>query len=643
MTLVWVFIVITASTVFGQRKALLLEHRDRIRIKAVPILNSDFRETNLCITPDGRYLYFMSLRGGQPWSNSFLEFEGRKVFDGDVWFSEKVNGKWQRPKCLPFGVNTSSGEDEPNISPDGTVVYYQSWEEFWAERGGPYYVVSFDRETGNWGRKKGMGGGIHGFFMANKLIRATDGMSVSPDGRKFVVACGQDYDGNMDVYLSTKGRLGWGYLKRLSISTDGDERSVFIAADGRTIYFASDGYEGYGGLDIYKTELNEDGTMGEVINLGEPFNTPADDYGFILSGDGAEGYFVRDGDIYFADLTHADPRIRPGTDLNLFGTVRDSLSGVGIPSKLVLLDAYTKRPVKRITTDARGNFSTTIDNEKRIYDLVIVESGSYPQKSKRLRTEKTAYADNYEVNFRLKRDKPIPLAKRNEVVPKVEPPAPKPKKKLPTIGGIDRPEGVDLNTGQGDVSDVDKVYNPYDFTGVASNNLILLIDVSASMKQSARLPLLKDAFLRMTVNMRKDDQVTVLGYNDNVEIIAEAVPATQTGVIDAAISSLTAGGGTRGKMALKLAYKLAEEHYISGGNNRIILATDGFFDLKEIEKEAKKYNKRVQLSVFSFGKVGPDRRKMFDDIAEVGGGKHTNITRNNIDESLLNEAKAVKK
>ena len=126
-------------------------------------------------------------------------------------------------------------------------------------------------------------------------------MTISADEKKFIVAAGHEYDARMDIYMSKRTAYGWTYCKKLPISTAGDDRSVFLAADGKTLYFASDGYKGYGGLDIYKTTLNSDGTFGEVINVGKPFNTPQDDYGLILTGDGNEAYFIRDGSIQFAD------------------------------------------------------------------------------------------------------------------------------------------------------------------------------------------------------------------------------------------------------------------------------------------------------------------------------------------------------
>ena len=112
----FLLIILQAPSLFAQRKATILDHKDRIRVTRLGILNSRHRETNLSVTPDGNYLFFMSLRGAQKWSNVYMTFKGDSVFDGDIWYSRKVQGKWTLPKCMPYGINTSQGEDEPNIS-----------------------------------------------------------------------------------------------------------------------------------------------------------------------------------------------------------------------------------------------------------------------------------------------------------------------------------------------------------------------------------------------------------------------------------------------------------------------------------------------------------------------------------------------
>lgn len=299
--------VLIGSTGLAQDEIIVLQHPDSVQVNPVDVLNSPYRETNMALSPDGQYLYFMSLRGEQEWSSTYMTYGGDSVYDGDIWLSEKVNGEWSEPQGLRYGINTAQGEDEPVITAEGTRLYYQSWHYLWDNTGGPYYHIELFGETDGV-KKVGMGGGITEFF---REIQATDGMTISPDETTFIVAAGPDYDGNMDLYYSRKTTYGWIYCRKMPISTAGDERSVFLAADGRSLYFASNGYGGFGGLDIFKIVLNEDGSYGEVINLGEPFNTSGDDYGFVITADGSEAYLIRDGDIYFSELEYADQRIKP--------------------------------------------------------------------------------------------------------------------------------------------------------------------------------------------------------------------------------------------------------------------------------------------------------------------------------------------
>ena len=329
----------------------ILAHPDDIVIHKLDQLNSPFRETNLSISPNGRYLYFMSGRGGQAWSQSYGSlFGGQREFDGDIWYSEYVEGEWQAPKALGPRINSPQGEDEPNISPDGQRVRFQSWKRNWAREGGPYYESRISDTT--WGNPKGLGGGITQFF--SRKYSATDGMSISPNDAYFIVAAGRDYTGNLDLFLSKRQTDGqWTFPRPLSLNTRKDERSIFIAGDSKTLYFASNGYGGLGGLDVFKGVLQADGTVGEIVNLGAPFNTKADDYGFIITADGQQAYFVRDGDIYFADLKRADSGIRPGRSLLLGGRVQTE-KGKSLEAEIQLIDPTSGEVLATTQSNARS-------------------------------------------------------------------------------------------------------------------------------------------------------------------------------------------------------------------------------------------------------------------------------------------------
>lgn len=626
------------AALLAQRESTILDHRDRIRITRMDVLNSPHRETNLSITPDGKIIYFMSLRGGQEWSWSYMTYRGDSVFDGDIWYSQKTGTAWARPKCMPYGINTRQGEDEPTVSPDGRTVYYQSWNEFWQFTGGPYYKAS--REGSSWGRPQGLGGGITEFF---KLIHATDGMSISPDEKRFIVAAGPEYDQPMDLYMSKKSDYGWSYCQKLGISTPGDERSAFIAADGKTLYFASDGYRGFGGLDIFKTTLNPDGSFGEVINIGAPFNTPADDYGFILTADGNEAYFIRNGDIYFADLTEADVRIKPTTATvahTLTGTVKDSASLKGLTAQITLLDARTKLVIDKTTTNTAGKYSIQLPNQARIIDQVVTVDG-YPSKRRRLTIEAKSYSQTYPSNFLMgKPAEPPVLAPPIATVPPPAPqPAPLPVQPAPQPIGPTRSDPVPVKPAPVPVKPVD----PYSFEGIARNNLVLLLDVSASMNKPEKLQLLKQSFTRMLTHMRGEDLISIIIYSGDAAVVLDGVSAANKQAITRALDNLRSSGSTNGKNALRRAYALAQENLIPAGNNRIILATDGYFEVEELYGIAQKSsNQQIKLSVLAYGKLPKEKIAELEQLARYGGGNFANVTPENADEALLKEAKAVR-
>ncbi len=377
-TLLCLILGVTLMTVFIQKATAqftpprILKHPSQIRLEALHILNSTYRETNLNVTPDGNYLFFMSGRGGQPWSSlrATTTYRGKVEYDGDIWYSRKIGGKWQYPRALDGSINTSDGEDEPNISPDGQAVYFQSWYGDWEGRGGPYYRAALNGAT--WGRPQGLGGGITQFFSSMKdsppyEYIATDGATMSADGNTFIVAAGKDYDGNMDLYISRKDVYGrWSYLTRLNVSTLGDERSPFLAADGKTLYFASDGYGGWGGLDIFKTIINADNSHGEVVNIGAPFNTWLNDYGLTLTASGDDAFFVREGDIYYADTKDASPEFKPfAATLMIVGKVIDDKTKKALQAKITLKDTQTgKIIVEGLSNSATGEYTLMIPTDK---------------------------------------------------------------------------------------------------------------------------------------------------------------------------------------------------------------------------------------------------------------------------------------
>lgn len=294
------YLAVSAAVLHAQTYEIL-QHSLPINIVELPQLNSEDRECNISLLPNGNSLFFMSHRASSGGSGG----------SGDIFQSDFINGTWQTPFALT-SINTLSGEDEPTFSSDGNEMYYQSWAGDWRSMGGPYYRA--EKRNGNWVKTGSMGANINRFFSLQSQAHfgfGTDGMAVSADGKLFIVACGPNYNGPMDLYYSVKQQGEWSFPQIMGVSTQGDERSVFIAGDNRTIYFSSDGMGGFGGLDIFKVQIEDNGRLGEPLNIGAPFNTQADDMGFVASADGRSAFFIRNLDIYFADISALTEKIKP--------------------------------------------------------------------------------------------------------------------------------------------------------------------------------------------------------------------------------------------------------------------------------------------------------------------------------------------
>ncbi len=368
-TIYLLFILILWSG-FSHGQEITTLDLDPVSISKLDHLNSPYRETNPCLTPDGKYLFFMSGRGGQSWSDpDYTTYHGRREADGDIYYSRKTNGKWSQPVNLGPSVNTEMGEDEPNVTPDGQYVIFQSWKAGWDTTGGPYYISELSGK--DWGEPEGLGGNIHRFFMEqiekNDWYYATDGSALSPDGKKFIFAAGKWYDEPMDLFISYKKEGKWTYPEKIGLNTRGDERSVFIASDSKTLFFSSSGYAGFGGLDIYKTVLNEDGSYEQIVNLGPVFNTAEDDFGFTMNLDGTTIFHTRNGEIIEVELSDPDHLLKPLPTLMINGIVSDYY-GNPLEAEILIIGKQDKRLVTRAKSNAlTGEYSLAIEKVKGKY------------------------------------------------------------------------------------------------------------------------------------------------------------------------------------------------------------------------------------------------------------------------------------
>ena len=119
-------------------------------------------------------------------------------------------------------------------------------------------------------------------------------------------------------------------------------------------------------------------------------------------------------------------------------------------------------------------------------------------------------------------------------------------------------------------------------------NLVFLIDVSGSMEAPNKLELLKPALKLLTRQLRPEDKVAIAVYAGAAGVVLEPTPGNQKAKIEAALDRLSAGGSTNGGAGIQLAYNLARESFVKNGVNRVILATDGDFNVGTVNFEALK-------------------------------------------------------
>ena len=162
------------------------------------------------------------------------------------------------------------------------------------------------------------------------------------------------------------------------------------------------------------------------------------------------------------------------------------------------------------------------------------------------------------------------------------------------------------------------------------SNLVFLIDVSGSMQSPAKLPLVKRAFRALVQKLRPDDRVAIVVYAGAAGLVLPSTPGSRKEEILDAIDRLEAGGSTAGGAGLRLAYDVAKEHFLPKGNNRVILATDGDFnvgvssDAEMIRLVERRREEGTFLTVLGFGTGNLKDTKM-EQMADHGNGHYAYI------------------
>ena len=224
-------------------------------------------------------------------------------------FSRRQDSVWSRGVELPPPFNSGDPEGSVSVTADGTELYYSVIHRSNGYANSDIYCVR--HRDGKWGSPRNCGPQVNG----DRTWESQP--SISADGQTLYFASNRKGgQGGTDIWRCRRLKNGdWSRAENLgsNINTAGNERFPFIAADGHTLYFLSDSWQGFGGYDVYFTDLND--TYGNrPTNLGLPINTEGDEISFGITADGQQGYFAgrvadsRSSDILLFDLY---PAARP--------------------------------------------------------------------------------------------------------------------------------------------------------------------------------------------------------------------------------------------------------------------------------------------------------------------------------------------
>ncbi|MEI4551093.1 VWA domain-containing protein [Pseudoalteromonas spongiae] len=258
--------------------------------------------------------------------------------------------------------------------------------------------------------------------------------------------------------------------------------------------------------------------------------------------------------------------------------------------------------VFQAATTPLSTFSVDVDTGSYANVRSYLSMGQKPPKDA---VREEAFINYFDYNYRVPEDKSQPFATFTELAP-----APWSDERHILRIGL---QGYDLPVSERKPS-----------------NLVFLLDVSGSMHDKNKLPLLVQSLTMMVKQLSARDTVSLVTYAGNTELVLSPTKGNEKQTIIDALQKLQAGGGTHGESGIKMAYQAAKKAFIKGGVNRIILATDGDFNvgttnidaLKEMIADKRKQG--ISLTTLGFGR-GNYNDAMMEQLANIGDGNHAYI------------------
>ena len=276
---------------------------------AIPELSSMGNEGAPSISADGNYMFITM---SQEMGGSYMGGQAQGFGSCDIFFTQKVNGKWTKPVNLGTKINSAAWESQPSFSSDGKTLYF-----------------------------------VRGATQRNGTVKG------------------------IDIYYSTvdeDGKFSQAVKLPSTINTDKDEQSVFIHPDNQTLYFSSVGHVGMGGSDIFMSRRNADGSWGDPVNLGYPINSSKDDNSLLVAPSGRLAYFASDREGGFGGLDlyqfELPADMRPEKITYVKGKVYNAKTKDPLEANFELIDLESQKQVTKSYSQKNGEFLVTLTANK---------------------------------------------------------------------------------------------------------------------------------------------------------------------------------------------------------------------------------------------------------------------------------------
>ncbi len=275
----------------------------------------------------------------------------------DFFTSIKKNEEWQKAIPLSANINTPNyNEGAQSISPDGRYLFFTGCNR--PDGVGRCDIYVCRNEGNDWSKPMNLGSIINSKEWESQPSISADGSTL------YFLSNRPGGFGGYDIWKSTLNDEGrWTTPVNLgpNINTPYDESTPFIHPDGKTLYFSSDGWPGLGQKDIFFSKLQDDGTFSKPTNLGYPINTFNDEFGFIVSTDGKEGLFSSnlkggfgDVDMYRFKLPET---IRPEPVTYVKGVVKDRETKETLEASVLIVNLKTNDAAyNELTAKSSGDF-----------------------------------------------------------------------------------------------------------------------------------------------------------------------------------------------------------------------------------------------------------------------------------------------